>query len=92
MACLCKLYAGPALIGFLLYKLIKKEFQIIKSVVLGGLITSLIILMPFFILALEQIFYNLITHQFNRPAGLDKWNIFHFFINFEWLLILASIL
>lgn len=91
MACLCKLYAGPALIGFLLYKLIKKEFHTIKNVILGGLITSLIILAPFFILALEQIFYNLITHQFNRPAGLDKWNIFHFFINFEWLLILASI-
>jgi hypothetical protein len=91
LAALCKLYAAPALIGFLIYKFIAKEFSNIKNIILGGLVTTIIIMAPFFILAPHQTFYNLITHQFNRPAGLNKWNIFAFFVKFEWLLITAAI-
>src|SRR3989344_2292392 len=91
LACLCKLYAGPALLGFLLYKIISKEFSSVKNIILGGLTTTIIVLSPFFILAPHQTFYDLIIHQFNRPIGINKWNIFGVFAKFEWLLIIASI-
>ncbi|MFA6000203.1 MAG: glycosyltransferase family 39 protein [Candidatus Paceibacterota bacterium] len=92
LACLCKLYAGPALLGFLLYKVIKKEWGNLKEIILGGLLTTFIIMLPFFLLAPQQTFYNLFTHQFNRPVGINKWNIFAVFLKFEWLFVLGGII
>ncbi len=91
LACLVKLYAGPALLGFLFYKLTNKQYENIKKIIIGGLVTTLIIMLPFFILAPQQTFYNLFIHQMNRPEGINKWNIFTFFVTFEWLLILTAI-
>lgn len=91
LACLCKLYAGPALLGFLFYKIISKEFLPVRNIILGGLLTTIIVLFPFLILAPHQTFYDLIIHQFNRPIGINKWNIFDVFVKFEWLLIISSI-
>lgn len=30
-------------------------------------------------------------HQFRRPTGINKWNVFGLFIAFEWFIVLASI-
>ncbi|OGJ04262.1 hypothetical protein A3F97_02135 [Candidatus Nomurabacteria bacterium RIFCSPLOWO2_12_FULL_41_10] len=92
LACLSKLYAGPALLGFLFYKLISKEFLPARNIILGGLAATIVILLPFFILAPHQVFYDLIIHQFNRPTGINKWNILSVFARFEWLLIISSLL
>lgn len=91
LACLCKLYAGPALLGFLFYKLIAKEFLPLRSVILGGIAATAIIMLPFLVFAPHQTFYDLIIHQFHRPAGINKWNIFSVFTQFEWLLIISGI-
>ena len=48
-------------------------------------------MLPFFLLAPHQTFYDLFIHQLNRPLGINKWNIFSVFVEFEWLLILTSI-
>ncbi len=91
LACLCKLYAGAALIGFLVYKLFSKEYKPARDIVLGGLTASFIVLSPFFIFFPEQTFDNLITHHLNRPFGIDKLKIFGVFFSFEWLLFASAI-
>ena len=91
LACLCKLYAGPALLGFLLYKLIAKEFKPAGKIVLGGLAATAVVLAPFLTFFPHQTFYDLVIHQFNRPIGIDKWSIWSVFAGFEWLLILSSV-
>ncbi|MDB5194578.1 MAG: hypothetical protein JWN50_592 [Parcubacteria group bacterium] len=90
LACLCKLYAAPALIGFLIYKLLKRERHALRNIILGGILAALIVLLPFFIMAPHQTLYDLILHQFHRPAGINKWNVWQLFLGFEWLLILAA--
>jgi len=90
LSCLSKLYAAPALIGFLIYKIYQKEFIALKNIIIGGLITTLLILLPFLIIAPYQTFYDLILHQFKRPAGLNKWTIIGLFVSFEWFILLAS--
>ena len=91
LACLCKLYAGPALLGFLLYKLVSKEFLPARNIILGGVLTSMVILLPFSILFPHQVFYDLMVHQLHRPTGINKWNIFGVFLNFEWFLIISGL-
>lgn len=90
-ACLCKLYAGPALLGFLFYKIISKEFLPIRNIILGGLIASIVILTPFFILVPHQVFNDLIVHNLRRPTGIAKLKVLGVFFSFEWLLIISSI-
>jgi hypothetical protein len=91
LACLCKLYAAPALIGFAAFKLFKKEFTDLKKIILVGILAGLIVLLPFFIIASHQTFYDLIIHQFRRPAGLDKWNVWELFLSFEWPLLIGGL-
>ncbi len=92
LACLSKLYAGPALIGVLIYKIYQKEFIELKQIIIGGLITTLIVLIPFIILAPKELFYDLIIHQFKRPVGINKWNVIGFFVSFEWFILSAGMI
>lgn len=91
LACLCKLYAGPALLGFLFYKLISKEYLPVKKIILGGLAATVLVMTPFIILAPHQTLSDLIIFQLHRPHGINKWNIFGVFLGFEWLLVAASV-
>lgn len=86
-SCLSKLYAAPALIGFMLWKLLHKEFASLSRIIMGGLSATFVVLLPSLISVPKELWHDLITHQFNRPAGLDKWNVFRLFIEMEWLLI-----
>ncbi|MFZ2769994.1 MAG: glycosyltransferase family 39 protein [Minisyncoccia bacterium] len=92
LACLCKLYAAPALIGVLVYKMYKKEFVELKQIIIGGLIATLIVLLPFIIMAPKELFYDLIIHQFRRPIGINKWGVLEFFISLEWFILLVGII
>lgn len=91
LSCLCKLYAAPALIGFLAYKLYAKDFVHVRKIVIAGIITTVIILAPFALIAPHQLYYDLILHQFNRPEGLQKWSVWGFFAQMEWPLIIAAL-
>jgi len=72
LACLCKLYAGPALLGFLLYKLISKEWLPVRNIVLGGLTASIVILLPFFILVpIKFLTISLFIIYADQPASLN---------------------
>lgn len=90
LACLCKLYAGPALVGFLAYKLWKREWLALQNTILGGMLATIIIMLPFFAIASHQTLYDLVLHQLNRPEGLNKWNVWSLFMSFEWLLLLGA--
>ena len=90
LACVSKLYAGPALLGFMFYKVLTKDFKSLQKIILGGLAASIVVLLPFLFLAPRQTLYDLIIHQLQRPAGINKWNIMRVFISFEWLFLIAA--
>lgn len=90
LSCLCKLYAAPALIGFLAYKMYAKEFVHLRKIIIAGIVTTAVVLAPFAIIAPHGLYYDLILHQFNRPIGLNKWDVWGFFAQMEWPLIIAG--
>ena len=87
LATLTKLYVIPAVGVFVLLALFKKEYKHIWRFLLGFISTTVIIFLPF-IGSLDKIFQYLITHQFNRPMGNDKWYVIRFFFWKEYFLIL----
>lgn len=91
LACLVKLYAAPALLGFLIFILLEKNKKNSVKFILGIVVTSILIMGPFLIGNFYKIIDYTVILNFNKPAGLDKINIFIFFILREWfLLILAA--
>ena len=91
LACLSKLYAAPILIGFLIYKIVKKDFKGLKKIIQGGILATLIIIGPFLLFASKEMLDNLVLHQFSRPAGLNKIEVLLFFGKYEWLLLVSAI-
>jgi hypothetical protein len=91
LGCLSKLYIAPALLAYLCYKLYKKEFLPLRNTIVAGIITGLLVLLPFFIISEHETFMNLIGYQLKRPAGLNKWNVFSLFFEMESLLIVSAI-
>jgi len=92
MACLIKLYAAPAFLGFVIYIFFEKNKKALFKFILGAVVPVVIIIAPFLFLALPQMFKQLIVLHFNRPAGLNKFDVFSFFLLREWLLIASAFL
>lgn len=92
LACLSKLYIAPALIAYLGYKAYKREFSSLARITLAGIFCSLVVLIPFFIIAPHETLANLVIFQLHRPAGLNKWNVIGFFFQMEWPLMLLALL
>jgi len=91
LAGLSKLYAGAGLIGFMVGSFFAGERKRLPFLIAGGLSVSLIWLIPFFLLSPNNFFYDLVVVHLNRVAGLDKANIFSYFIQREWLIIILAI-
>lgn len=87
LASLTKMYMVPSIFGSLIYFLLKKDYRTLKFLIMGGLL-SLLILIPF--LQSTKIFENLISHQLNRPGGLNKLEVLQFFVQKEWFLVLVA--
>lgn len=92
LACLTKMYMAPVVIGIVFVLWRNKNWQALKAVMISGVLTSGVILLPLFWLSKGTIWNDVIVHQFNRPAGVSKLGVFEYFLFREWfLLILAGI-
>jgi hypothetical protein len=90
LAVLTKLYAAPALLGFLIYLYIQRDKIQLKKVIIAGLIASFIIVGPLMIISATKIINFIIIHQFNRPKGLDKIDVVSFYFRKEWLFLVLA--
>ncbi len=90
LATLIKLYVIPGFIAWMIWLAISKKWLLLKKTLISYVLTGSIIMLPFLIAALPAVFEQIIIHQFNRPKGLSKLNVFRFFIQHDFLLLLLT--
>jgi len=91
LAVLTKLYALPALLGFICYLLLKERQAFLKFI-LGAFISFLLILCPFLFISFKNSINYLIFHHLHRPPGLNKIEVITFFLKREWFFLFFGIL
>lgn len=84
---LTKLYVFPAYLGFVIYLYFRGERRDLKKIIIGTGVGLGLIMLPFFLASPQKVFDYMISHQFSRPKGLSKIDVFGFFLAREWLLI-----
>lgn len=84
LALLTKLYVLPALVGFIIFIFWKDNREKLKKMIYGAIGAFAFIMGPFLILFFFKVWNYLIAHQFGRPAGLDKWYVWNFFLVRGW--------
>lgn len=88
-----KAYYLPIFIGFVIYLLINKKKEIIH-IVFACIMTIFVVMLPTILFAFPQFINNVIHYSFTRIAGIDKLNMYIFFVLHDplvCLLILSSI-
>ncbi|KKR36802.1 MAG: hypothetical protein UT69_C0013G0024 [Candidatus Yanofskybacteria bacterium GW2011_GWE1_40_10] len=88
---LTKLYILPAYLGFIIYLYLRGERCDLKKIMIGMGIGLGLIMLPFFLASPQKVFDYMVMHQFSRPKGLNKVDVFGFFLAREWLLITLGI-
>jgi hypothetical protein len=83
-ACLVKVYMVAAALGVLVWFLQRKLFREIFEMALGGVVTALIVILPFLVMSWRGLVEDTFFHHFNRPAGLLKANVLGYFVLREW--------
>lgn len=86
-AALTKMYMGAAVLAVLGYVAWKKEWPALLRITLGGVLASVVVLVPFILLSKGAIIADIILHQFDRPPGLNKLTVLSYFFQREWLLL-----
>ncbi|MBI4359262.1 MAG: hypothetical protein HY577_01640 [Candidatus Nealsonbacteria bacterium] len=87
LSALTKLYILPAFVGFALFVFLEKDRRILVRLI-GGLVFCLfLVLGPLALLSFPRVVDDLLIHHLNRPAGLNKPEVFAFLFKREWLLI-----
>jgi len=89
LATLIKLYVIPGFIGWMIVLFMQKKWPQFKKTAIAYIATGALIMLPFLILSPDNVINHIILHQFNRPKGLSKLNIFRFFIQHDLLLLLT---
>ncbi len=92
LATLIKLYVIPGFLGWLIYLSLSKHTQQLKQTISSYILTGVIVMLPFLIIAPESVINQIIIHQFNRPEGISKTNIFTFFIIHDFILLVLTTL
>jgi hypothetical protein len=92
LACLTKLYAAPALLGFVIFLYYRQSLSELKKIIYGILIGLALIVLPYLMIAPDEFIQYIITHQFNRPDGLNQLNVWSFFLKKEWLILIISLI
>ena len=90
LAVLTKLYALPALLGFICYLLFKDRQSLLKFI-FGAFLSFLLILCPFLLIAFKNSINYLIFHHLHRPPGLNKIEVITFFLKREWFFLFCGI-
>jgi len=91
LAILVKLYALPLALAFLCYLIYEKKYRDISKIVISGLITGAILLLPFIFMAPKAMLRDIFIHQFHRTSGVEKIDVFGFFLTQEWFWLILMI-
>ncbi len=85
MALATKLYAIPIFAGFLVEKLIKKNWRAFLLAAAAAATTFILILLPFVSQAPHNSLNYLILHHLSRTTGIQPFATWLVFFRFEWL-------
>ncbi|MEK7062946.1 MAG: hypothetical protein AAB946_02845 [Patescibacteria group bacterium] len=89
LACLSKLYAVPAFVGFLAYLIFRKKP--VRRFIISFVSSSAIIMAPFLAMSFSNVADYTFFHHFRRPYGVSKINVFSLFISSQWPLLALGI-
>ena len=92
LATLIKLYTIPGFIAFIIWQMTQKNWQVVKKTFLAYALTGALIMLPFLIIAPQQVIDQIIVHQFNRPPGISKANVFSFFFIHDFPIIIVGLI
>lgn len=90
-ALLIKLYVIPPLAGVLIWYLLNKHYSGVLKLVLSCICIFILGMLPFMITSFPQLIDSLVIHQFNRPSGTNKFEVFSYFLKHEWLLVILAV-
>ncbi len=90
LATLIKLYVIPGFLGWLLWLKLSGQIKNIRKTILAYITTGTFFMLPFLFIAPKTVINYIIIHQFNRPIGLSKINIFRFFVLHDFTLLLLT--
>lgn len=88
---LTKAYLLPIVLSFYGYLIIKKGKEKIIKFSVGFVLASILILLPFLLLAPKELFSDIFGFSLTRPTGLSKINIMWFFITKDFPLFILLI-
>lgn len=88
---LTKAYFLPIILSFYGYLIIKKSKERIIKFSVGFVLASILILLPFLLLAPKELFFDIFGFSLSRPIGLSKVNIMWFFITKDFPLFILLI-
>lgn len=88
---LTKLYALPAFIGFSVFLFFEKKREVFLKFIFGVCVSLFLVLGPFVLVSFSRVWDCLVLHHLHRPAGLNKIEVFTFFLKREWFLLILAI-
>jgi hypothetical protein len=83
-------YMLPVIIAFFAYDVYQRKHKS-WNLIIPTVITVFVVLLPSLLFASSAIVSNIFGYTLHRPAGLDKINIFMFFITNQWLFCIALV-
>lgn len=92
LATLIKLYSIPGFLIFSIWSLKKKNYKYFLKLFISYCLTGLVVMLPFLLISPEQVIDQIVIHQFNRPAGIVKSNVFYFFFVQDFPLIILGLI
>ena len=91
IAAMAKLYALPAIVGFLIYLAIRRDWRTVTRVVLGTTAAATVLMGPFLLISFDKVWQYMVIHQFHRPPGNAKAAVWGFLFAKEWFLLIAAV-
>ena len=88
---LTKAYLLPIVLSFYGYLIIKRSKEKIIKFSVGFVLASILILLPFLLMAPKELFSDIFGFSLTRPIGLSKMNIMWFFITRDFPLFILLI-
>jgi hypothetical protein len=88
LACLSKLYAVPAFVGFAAYLIFKKEP--VQKMLIGFFGASFAITIPFIIVSPRNFFDYTFFHHLRRPYGISKLSTLSLYASKEWMILILG--
>lgn len=90
LACLAKLYATPAFLGYIGWLAYKKEKKAVWRAIAGSAAAGAVFVLPFAALSLSNFFDYTFLHHLRRPPGIAKMVTFGLFAKTGWFLIILG--